>query len=198
MSPPSPAPLPHLPHTGQFLNQNAIVSVRTTTSANAFHLYIMQTLKMSTRNWVRRNSFIIRTWLDVDHKARTTFTAWRQRAFWLVKATVLCFRSYGVTCNHTPALSQTTTKNCRSNRILLLFLGCYRTCGTAAAKTHPTAACIMQVHYGNRWTDNRRKCSDPNSGESMDVFFPVSPEIFAAANPRQRRIIGCHAGGPFG
>ena len=58
---------------------------------------------------------------------------------------------------------------------------------------------IIQVHYGNRWTDNRRKYSDPNgSGESYDVFFPVDPAIFAAANPRQRRIIGCHGGGPFG
>ena len=58
---------------------------------------------------------------------------------------------------------------------------------------------IIQVHYGNRWTDNRRKYTDPNgSGESYDVFFPVDPAIFAAANPRQRRIIGCHAGGAFG
>ncbi len=51
---------------------------------------------------------------------------------------------------------------------------------------HTTVASIYsltQVHYGNRWTDNRRKYSVPNgSGESYDVFFPVSPEIFAAAN----------------
>ena len=84
-------------------------------------------------------------------------------------------------------------------RRLPLFWLCYRDVWHRGSKnTSDRERHIIQVHYGNRWTDNRRKYSDPNTGESIDVYFPVNPEIFAAANPRQRRIIGCHGGGPFG
>lgn len=110
-----------------------------------------------------------------------------------------------VRCCSTSISSHTNAVRCK----MLSLPVCHRLCPAACTEdsdvwhrgsknTSNRERHIIQVHYGNRWTDNRRKYSDPNSGESYDVFFPVNPEIFAAATPRQRRIIGCHAGGPFG